>query len=1149
MFGDRKPGGSTTTVDFLTCDLSNLSHCKCMSSSPGEGSSSKRKAPSRPLPLIDPESLSPNTAKRLALNRPSLVDRLISWNKSALEMEGRRSVKKTAQALLPISSSKTKPGVKEPVKRKRAESLNGSTPAVKRLRSSQGGSESDSSPSRSVSGERKRVSISEKGEKSEKSRQSENINKGEKSVDKFPTNSNKPLEKKQSKPLQTSKRGLKKAENRFSTRIRFRSALRSGKKRQEFLEEKPSSKPTTKEPKEKVGKAGNDKTDSNSNVCTENDSENDTGGCSTDSEVSRDQSEVTGEKAKDKTIDDSSTRKRKKRKKRDSMWVKKAKKQLKGKVESVKKSLPPPSLIPEGPLCPTPADEAELPVLDRSDNSISLHNSSENPTSNDSVIQVDVSMPKLEVQIIVPSDKTKIESKTTSTGPVNKSLPHECLALNDVNTCERKNSPRTEISVNSINREVIGVDTFPLDQQSAKQYKQNENCVTSHQRINCMSVDKLSSAAGAGPKEIVIQTITPIKEINSSEIKSPVGMKAQSINHPTEISDTMISSKLATLNPTTDSHATEAESVNTNQIVGTSPLATPVTETVLLSKTNDLKCATDDKKNERSCQEHTNSNYSAIFQEKPQTLCTGKIDEPLKTECISAMQLAFTDSFSKQPRGSEKQADVVNHEHRKANDNETGQNPPGTMEETDGIHSLHLNSVASSSNTPDMVVRHSESSETNTCLQSNISDTRTEQLRADKDLKNHENIPGLCPGSKKDQHICDNNSENFSTCKSDSNSTNIATTVMPVESSQIKLEQLLGKSPIEAEITNNSKDKESVIFSDGSSSDGTVDKTSILQVETKPGNSIVNHSENLKDEINKLKAVLSEEPQMVENTNAAGNSNSGELTDSKLFEFSQNKVSINEPRDALCELTDSKIASNTNENVSHLDADSTSDMKQQSLDDSLNSFSLTFPDDLDLESSHSEREDESHVLPDSTECEKSDFEQSVNAKVPQTKKEDVPIAEKLETSSQPLDPEQPMEETQVTDTAIANLPDVPLGKELMVAKPLAGSTPRKLSEEPEKEVKPSEIKTEVLTVEERQMKESVLQALGLKSLSAPKLPTPAVSGEEKPKRDGYTGTLKAVIKLNRSGDKKKMVYQRTVDKMGALEYRICSEVRHQIHYS
>ncbi|BES92959.1 Hypothetical protein NTJ_05769 [Nesidiocoris tenuis] len=83
---------------------------------------------------------------------------------------------------------------------------------------------------------------------------------------------------------------------------------------------------------------------------------------------------------------------------------------------------------------------------------------------------------------------------------------------------------------------------------------------------------------------------------------------------------------------------------------------------------------------------------------------------------------------------------------------------------------------------------------------------------------------------------------------------------------------------------------------------------------------------------------------------------------------------------------------------------------------------------------------------------------------------------------------------------------------------------------------------EDLTEEQKQRKESMLQAIGLQPLSS-------ASGEaleEKPPKrsDGYTGTLKAVIKLNRTGDKKHMVYKRTEGDLASsdkLEYRICSK--------
>ena len=100
------------------------------------------------------------------------------------------------------------------------------------------------------------------------------------------------------------------------------------------------------------------------------------------------------------------------------------------------------------------------------------------------------------------------------------------------------------------------------------------------------------------------------------------------------------------------------------------------------------------------------------------------------------------------------------------------------------------------------------------------------------------------------------------------------------------------------------------------------------------------------------------------------------------------------------------------------------------------------------------------------------------------------------------------------------------------------------------ETKPSLIQLKlkssiVESAEERANKESILNALGLQSLKS--------VNEEKPKRnsDNYTGTLKAVIKLNRCADKRsggrKMIFKQsngTEDDPGGggdrLEYRICS---------
>ncbi|CAH0387325.1 unnamed protein product [Bemisia tabaci] len=78
--------------------------------------------------------------------------------------------------------------------------------------------------------------------------------------------------------------------------------------------------------------------------------------------------------------------------------------------------------------------------------------------------------------------------------------------------------------------------------------------------------------------------------------------------------------------------------------------------------------------------------------------------------------------------------------------------------------------------------------------------------------------------------------------------------------------------------------------------------------------------------------------------------------------------------------------------------------------------------------------------------------------------------------------------------------------------------------------------------EAQAMKESILGALGLQSASM------QAASKTKPK-DKYTGTLKAVIKLNRNADKKsaagRMVFkQKDTSNVGgkSLEYRICSEL-------
>ncbi|KAK9511709.1 hypothetical protein O3M35_000317 [Rhynocoris fuscipes] len=149
-------------------------------------------------------------------------------------------------------------------------------------------------------------------------------------------------------------------------------------------------------------------------------------------------------------------------------------------------------------------------------------------------------------------------------------------------------------------------------------------------------------------------------------------------------------------------------------------------------------------------------------------------------------------------------------------------------------------------------------------------------------------------------------------------------------------------------------------------------------------------------------------------------------------------------------------------------------------------------------------------------------------------------------------PEIKLEKEQTNDGDILNLEKSSQNKDL----PIKNNTESKSNKVNVKDIseKRSSVNEEgYISVERKQMKESVLQALGLKSLSAA-TDHKLQNDEDKQKNNnqqqqrnnsGYTGTLKAVIKLNRSGDKKRsMVYKRSEDALSTsdkLEYRICSD--------
>lgn len=897
MYGDTDRGGATTALRFVTCDLSSLTDCGCVSSVDTDlsGSSSKRKYRSKPSPLIDPDSLTPLTAKRLILERPSLIDRLIYQNKSALEeMEGKKRGPKRTIAV------KSKLDEKELSKRKRTNSMNGTSPAIKRLRNTKGGSDSESSESRNTSTERK---------------------------------SRQPSEDKGGNKKTTPKKNLRKTgKSRFSKRIVFStSSLRSGKKRKEFMKRKRSVKCLTRDSKEKkkwVG--GNDKTDSNSNVCTENDSNDEGVDDSTDSEISRgplEPSELI--EVKDVQAQTQDVKKRRKRRKRDSMWVKKVKKQIKAKAENTEIIPPPPFLAAEVPVCKEEEkgedyessdalEESDIPVLNKeSDDSLILDSFKENVILN-SVVPDDVAMPTLEKQVELEAQVKKCQNEIN----VQETEKNFVLDVKEPMESHKEPLETPEEPMKSSNE--------PLDSPSDP--TENEN-----------------------PKEPYIPQIPSIPKtsIESNEVYS------EQLNVEAIGQDHSYSCKLS-LNP--------------------------------------------DKNNQQDGQTLEGESLSCIDS------AVGKSEEI--TENISGNLC----------------------------DNS----------ETVNDHSEKCNSV--------------------------IDNIDSEDKGESKPIVLNCNNVQYLPGAKVE------------------------------ESSDAEEEVDTVPYTLKEEVL----EPEPNMFEDEDESEENYQEKETREDET---------------EISKQHESAYAEEQQVE--------------------FFNKTEALDETQ---CKLSDITLDSSVDtKDTSLLDPDSTSDIKPQSLDDSFTDFSLSLPDDLELESSPSdeERGEESEgILPDSTE---SGQPEESSTEVHDPPQEDSPIKDKCSDNIPAIETVRENHTEDRKDEISQDLKTIEPSK-LVVSDKLSSKKDISLSvsdpcyEILEKDLKPPETKSEELTVEQRQMKESVLQALGLKSLSAQSSLSTHQQPEEKPKRDGYTGTLKAVIKLNRSGDKKRMVYQRTEDSLGELEYRICSEI-------
>ncbi|XP_014279656.1 uncharacterized protein [Halyomorpha halys] len=902
MYGDTERGGAATALRFVTCDLSSLTDCGCMTSADSDlvGSSNKRKTRSSGS-LIDPDSFTALSAKRLILGRPSLIDRLISRNKSALEeMEG----KKRGPGRPPLSG-KNKVDSKETMKRKRTESMNGTSPAVKRLRSAKEGSESDSSESRNTSIERRR---------------------GRPPADKT-------IDKKTS-----PKKPTRKIERRFSVRIHH-SSLRSGKKRKELLALKQQRRirNLSKDAKGKKKWGGQDKTDSNSNVCPENDS-NDEIDDSTDSEMSRGTSDIsdivikTEEKLKSPEDD---VKKKRKRRKRDSMWVRKVKKQIKAKSENLDRSH---SSLPS--LDKINADEddeeeedvseiletSDIPILDKeSDESLILDNSDKIEPVLSNTCTEDVAMPKLEKEVDLPSEND--ENDVLLTGKQDKEVESENII--SIAVVVKSENIMSEASSCS---EVVPESEIAIEESIAT--------------VDMETGENISSAEIATEENISSAEIATEENISSAEIA-------------------------------TEKNIAPAEIV------------------------------AEEKNADDSC---TEVSLEIPLEEKnmPEELCLNEKD---------INNLPLEEKVNKDTIVNIRETETVENERK------------------------------------ELIISCERNEDTSVLLVEQVSDK------------------------------CDS---------------------MPIGNS-------INDQPMD----------------------------------TQDSMTVTNGELNVPEATNDLEKMEngenSEDIYKESEISDVGNKTVEQLSETDISEMTENVMELN--HETAAEIMESNIDIKEEPQV---DADSTSDVKP-SLDDSFPDFSLSLPDDLDLDSSVSDEhedgilEDESdHIFPDSTE----------ETKLHEPKTQDIvpfsPTTEPCQNDQLPVESipngtsescDNIADEQQKADEL--NVAVINNNDENIALNDSQEKTDPKTAEDVLNEImdkdKAVDTKYEELTNEQRQMKESVLQALGLKSLT-PQQP------EEKPKRDGYTGTLKAVIKLNRTGDKKRMVYRRSEDSMGELEYRICSEI-------
>lgn len=970
MYGDTERGGAATALRFVTCDLSSLTDCGCMTSSDSElgGSSTKRKTRSSGS-HIDPDSFTALSAKRLILGRPTLIDRLISRNKSALEeMEG----KKRGPGRPPLSG-KNKVDSKEAMKRKRTESMNGSSPAVKRLRSAKEGSESDSSESRNTSIERRR---------------------GRPPIDKA-------VDKKTSPKKQT-----RKIERRCSVRIHH-SSLRSGKKRKELLALKQRRiRNLAKDAKGKKKWNSLDKTDSNSNVCAENDS-NDEIDDSTDSEISRGTSDVSNvtletKKIEEKKSPEEDVKKKRKRRKRDSMWVRKVKKQIKAKTENP--DLSHSSHVSSDKMNADEDDDEEedaseiletsdIPILDKeSDESLILDNSIKIEPVLNSISTEDVAMPKLEKEVDLPSEN-------------NEGL---LIVKQNIDDIESENIPLTAVS---------------------KPENIISEIVPENETAEIISKEKLAENTST-----VVPLDIPMEDKN---VPADLYLNEKDINNlPSE----------EKINEGTVIHSRETETVDKNE-----------------NERKELKI---------SCEKNEDTSES--------------INEPI------------VDKYDNTP--CEKS---INHQ----SDERKEDAPMSTLQDSISVTNGELNI---SEGTHDF---------------SKIEDKERSELVNEKhnickeSANVNEQLDDICKESELVNEKLEDTYKESEVVNEKLNISNVGRMVN---------EKLDGISK-ESEIVNEKLD----YICKGS--DIVNEKLDICKEDE-----IVN--EEL-DDVCKGSEILNEklEPTYKESEiSEGGNKTTGELLKTGVSKKTEYDMDFNQ--ETTNNIMDTNIVIKEEPQV---DADSTSDVKP-SLDDSFTDFSLSLPDDLDLDSSISDEhedgilEDESdHIFPDSTE----------EAKLQEPKTEDIasfpPTSEPCHDDKFPVEsiPNGASESCDISKeqqkTGELNMAVISNNDEQIFVNDRPEKADPKTAEDVLSEIldkdKSVDTKYEELTNEQRQMKESVLQALGLKSLT-PQQP------EEKPKRDGYTGTLKAVIKLNRTGDKKRMVYRRSEDSLGELEYRICSEI-------